>query len=142
MEFKKGNTFATTAFCSYGLFCLTLVFLLVFPNGGWCTVKQNDLSFTFYLFMWGLFTLYMFIGTLKLTRALQTVFLTLTILFWVLALAHITGNSTISIIAGWEGIICGLSAIYAAMAQVLNEVYGKTVLPLGHKLFKIKKRGG
>jgi succinate-acetate transporter protein len=31
LEFRKGNTFGTTAFCSYGLFWLTLVFLLVFP---------------------------------------------------------------------------------------------------------------
>jgi succinate-acetate transporter protein len=83
--------------------------------------------------MWGLFTFFMYIGTLKLNRALQVVFLSLVILFWLLALSHITGSSAIGIIAGWEGIFCGLSAIYAAMAQVLNEVYGKVVLPLGVK---------
>jgi succinate-acetate transporter protein len=73
----------------------------------------------------------MFIGTLKLTRALQVVFLTLTILFWLLAWSHATGNAMIGRIAGWEGIFCGLSAIYAAIGQVLNELYRKTVLPLG-----------
>jgi succinate-acetate transporter protein len=57
MEFKKGNTFGTTAFVSFGAFWLTLVFLLVFPNVGWWAVKQNDISFSLYLFMWGLFTL-------------------------------------------------------------------------------------
>jgi succinate-acetate transporter protein len=131
MEFKKGNTFGTTAFTSYGLFWLTLVFLLVFPNVGWWAVKQNELSFSWYLFMWGLFTFFMFIGTLRLTRALQVVFLSLTILFWLLALTHVTGNEMLGRVAGWEGIFCGLSAFYAAMAQVLNEVYGKIVLPLG-----------
>jgi succinate-acetate transporter protein len=83
-----------------------------------------------YLFMWGLFTAVMFIGTLKLNRALQFVFATLALLFFLLAYGDYTGNTTIKQIAGYEGIICGLSAIYTALAQVLNEVYGKTVLPL------------
>jgi hypothetical protein len=131
MEFKKGNTFGTTAFCSYGLFWMTLVFLLVFPKLGWWDVKQNSLSFSWYLFMWGLFTFCMYIGTLKLNRALQVVFLSLAILFWLLAIHHITGSVAWGKIAGWEGIFCGFSAIYAAIAQVLNEVYGRTVLPLG-----------
>ena len=33
--------------------------------------------------------------------------------------------------AGWVGLFCGASAVYAGLAQVLNEVYGKTVWPLG-----------
>lgn len=131
MEFKKGNTFGTTAFLSYGLFWLTLVFLLVFPKIGLWEVAQNSLSFSWYLFMWGLFTLGMFIGTLKLNKALQVVFGTLVILFWLLALHHLTGSKAIGTLAGWEGILCGLSAIYASIAQVLNEVYGRTVLPIG-----------
>lgn len=131
MEFKKGNTFGTTAFTSYGLFWMTLVFLLVLPEMGWWKVKQNSLSFSWYLFMWGLFTGGMFIGTLKLNRALQVIFGALTILFWLLALHHATGSAAIGRLAGWEGIFTGLAAFYASIAQVLNEVYGKTVLPIG-----------
>jgi len=127
LEYRKGNTFGTTAFTSYGLFWLSLVALLVMPNMG--LTKFNDTSFGFYLFMWGLFTCYMFVGTLKLNRALQVVFLSLTVLFWLLAANHWFGLPLV--IGGVEGIFCGLSAIYAAMAQVLNECYGKTVLPLG-----------
>jgi succinate-acetate transporter protein len=73
----------------------------------------------------------MFIGTLKLNRALMVVFGTLTILFFLLALGDITENAGIKTFAGIEGILCGLSAIYAGLAQVLNEVYGKNVMPLG-----------
>jgi succinate-acetate transporter protein len=62
---------------------------------------------------------------------LQVVFGTLVILFFLLALGDFTGNKDIKVIAGFEGIICGLSAMYGCIAQVLNEVYGKTVLPLG-----------
>lgn len=42
-----------------------------------------------------------------------------------------TGSHQLGLIAGYEGIICGLSAIYLAMAEVLNEVHGRTVLPTG-----------
>jgi len=81
--------------------------------------------------MWGLFTFLMFFGTLKLNKALQFVFGSLTLLFILLAVSEGTGNKGLSKIAGYEGIICGLSAIYAGIANVLNEVYGKTVLPIG-----------
>ncbi len=131
LEFRKGNTFGTTAFCSYGLFWLTLVFLLVLPEmKGW-GMKPTPHSMAAYLFMWGLFTAMMFIGTLQLNRGLQVIFSSLTVLFWMLALGDITGNETIKWIAGVEGIFCGLSAIYLAMAEVLNEVYGRVILPIG-----------
>ena len=74
----------------------------------------------------------MFIGTLKLNRALQFIFGSLVILFCLLGISHITGNKMIGIIAGYEGIICGLSAFYTSIAEVLNEVYGKTILPTGN----------
>jgi succinate-acetate transporter protein len=129
MEWKKGNTFETTAFTSYGLFWLSLVGLIVLPKMGWSEPAENS-AMVAYLIMWGIFTAGLFVGTLKLNRALQFVFATLTILFFLLALGDYTGSSTIKHIAGYEGIICGLSAIYTALAQVLNEVYGKTVAPI------------
>ena len=130
MEWKKNNTFGTTAFTSYGLFWLTLVGLLLMAKGGWWQGPTAG-AMSVYLFMWGLFTFFMFIGTLRLNRALQFVFATLTILFWLLAWGDATGSAAIKHFAGYEGIVCGFSAIYTAMAQVLNEVYGKTVLPIG-----------
>ncbi len=130
MEWKKNNTFGTVAFTSFGFFWLTLVALIVLPRMGWADEPSNG-AMVAYLFLWGLFTFIMFIGTLKLNRATQVVFASLTILFWLLSLGHVTGNVFITRIAGYEGILCGCSAIYAATAQVLNEVYGKTVLPLG-----------
>jgi succinate-acetate transporter protein len=130
MEWKKGNTFGTTAFTSYGLFWLTLVWLIVAPNLGIADAATSG-AMAAYLFMWGLFTFVMFIGTLKLNRALQVVFLSLAILFWLLAYKDLTGNATIGTIAGYEGVFCGFSAIYTGLAQVLNECYGRIVLPLG-----------
>jgi uncharacterized protein len=129
-EWKKNNTFGATAFTSYGLFWMTLVALLILPKLGLADATSTT-GMAAYLFMWGLFTAIMFIGTLKANRALQFVFATLAILFFLLALGDLTGNGTITVIAGYEGIICGFSAIYAGLAQVLNEMYKKTVAPLG-----------
>lgn len=129
LEFKNGNTFATVAFCSYGLFWMSLVALLVFPSLGWAAPVDST-SMGAYLFMWGIFTTYMFVGTLKLKKGLQVVFSTLAILFFLLALGDFTGIGIIKTIAGLEGIFCGASAIYVACAEVLNEVYKRAVLPV------------
>ena len=137
LEFRKGNTFGVTAFTSYGLFWLTLVFLWLIPSIFADSIQAVAPDTTFmgwYLFMWGLFTMMMFIGTLKKNFALSFIFLTLFILFYLLALkdwGFISG--------GWigvEGIICGFSAIYLAMAEVINENLGKTILPVGRPIIK------
>jgi len=130
IEAKKNNTFGLLAFTSYGFFWLSLAGLIVMPKLGWIEETSNN-GMVAYLVMWGLFTLCLFFGTLRLNRALQFVFATLVILFALLALSHITGNANVMHIAGYEGIICGLSAVYTGIANVLNEVYGKTVLPIG-----------
>ena len=137
LEYRKGNTFGVTAFTSYGLFWISLVALWLVPeiiNDGKTAVATGSVFMGWYFFMWGLFTMLMFIGTLKKNLALSVVFFTLFVLFYLLAFKDwgiISG--------GWigiEGIICGLSAIYLAMAEVINESFGKTILPIGKPLVK------
>jgi succinate-acetate transporter protein len=138
MEFKKGNTFGTVAFTSYGLFWWSLVLLLVLPKASVFTglVAPTETAMAAYFFMWGLFTFAMFFGTLKKNRALQFVFMSLAILFFLLTIRDLTGNPTLfgtftlNNLLGIEGVICGLSAVYLAIAEVLNEAHGKTVLPI------------
>jgi len=122
LEFRKGNTFGTMAFLSYGLFWESFAFLFMLPAVG-LGAGPSAASLQAYLFMWGVFTLLMFIGTLRISIAHMVVFGTLFILFFLLAFN--AGH-----IAGYEGIICGLSAMYTSIAIVLNEVYGRTVLPI------------
>ena len=76
MEWKKNNTFGTTAFTSYGLFWLTLAGLLILPKTGLAEAADPH-AMGYYLFMWGLFTAVMFIGTLKISGILQFVFASL-----------------------------------------------------------------
>ena len=67
----------------------------------------------------------------KTNRGLRVVFLSLTVLFFLLAVRDWTGSQLIGQIAGFEGIACGLSAIYLAIAEVLNEKLERIVLPIG-----------
>jgi len=130
MEFRKGNTFGTTAFTSYGLFWISLVTLLIFPKLGWYPAPDGA-SMAAYLALWGVFTAYMFVGTLNKNKAIQLVFGSLAVLFFLLAIGDFTGIALIKIFAGLEGIVCGFSAIYLAAAEVLNDAHGRQVLPIG-----------
>lgn len=152
LEYKKGNTFGTTAFTSYGLFWLSFVALNwlgvrdvatreVWPFiGGATPWTASQEAFAAYFFMWGLFTFIMFFGTLKTNRTLQFVFMSLATLFFLLAIksallayTSITASSLewFTRLIGAEGVICGFSAVYLALAEVLNEAHGKTILPIG-----------
>lgn len=128
MEFKKGNTFGLTAFTSYGLFWLTLVFLLVAPKMG--LAEATPAAYMgWYLFLWGLFTFFMFLGTAGKSPVLRFIFGSLVILFFLLALRDWTGSETIGMLAGWEGILCGASACYLGLAEALHAAQSKKVLP-------------
>ena len=152
LEYRKGNTFGTTAFTSYGLFWLSFVGLVwlgsastaqsgVWPFLGDSTpwvVSQE--AFAVYFFMWGLFTFLMFFGTLKANKALMFIFMSLAVLFWLLAIksaliafAGLTAAqlAPFTVVIGIEGTACGFSAVYLAIAEVLNEMYGRTVWPIG-----------
>ncbi len=130
MEFKKGNVFGATAFSSYGLFWWSLVGLLLLPKMGYADPVGKG-GMAAYFFMWGLFTFCMYISTLKKNRALQTVFFTLFILFFMLMISELSGSEALLHLTGYEGILCGASAIYLAIAEITNEIYGQEVLPIG-----------
>src|SRR5208283_5374316 len=128
MEWKKNNTFGTTAFISYGMFWLSLVALVVMPKQFTGVAATGNDAMVAYLLIWGVFTAGLFIGTLRLNRALQFVFASLVVLFVLLAIGHHLESPDITKFAGYEGIVCGLSAMYTGLALVLNEIYGRSVL--------------
>ncbi|MDR2204296.1 MAG: acetate uptake transporter [Nitrososphaerota archaeon] len=133
MEYRKGNTFGTVAFTSYGLFWWSLIILTLMPNMPFFgTVSSTDhIAMAAYFIVWGIFTSAMYFGTLKTNKALQFVFMSLAILFFLLSAKEILGNPTwLTIITGIEGIICGASAIYLGTAEVINETNEKIILPI------------
>ncbi|TDY46688.1 hypothetical protein C7445_106114 [Alicyclobacillus sacchari] len=119
-EFRKGNTFGATAFSSYGAFWIAFYFIeKAAPPAG----------LGVFLLFFGILTLFLWIGTFYLNRALFFVFLTLWIAFFLLALHGfgVMGSQP----GGWVGLLCGLTALYTSFATVINATAGKTILPLG-----------
>ena len=131
MEWKKGNTYGMAAYASYGLFWFSFATLLLLPALGLAKDTGGAGAMAAYLALWGLFTVILFIGSLKMSKALQFVLGTLALVFFLEAIGAATGNGSFTIYAGYVGIISGFAAIYTALAPVLNDIYGKTIAPLG-----------
>lgn len=126
LEFPRGNTFGLVAFCSYGAFWWSFaLFVEYFAHGvphafvGW------------YLAMWGVFTFYMWVASLRLNRAVQLVFLPLFLTFFVLAAGEFTGMKLVTTIGGYLGLVTAAFAFYLSAAEVINETHAQTRLPTG-----------
>lgn len=129
MEWWKGNTFATTAFISYGFFWMSLVILVVAPETGGVT-KASKASVASWFILWGMFTAVLTYGTLKLSCALRVVFSLLTLLFVLLTIAELSGLNALWLLAGIEGVACGASAVYTGLAQVINQLHDTIIMPI------------
>ncbi len=121
MEWRLGNTFGTVAFLSYGLFWETLVFLLLMGHLGWWPAPAKA-AIVAYLALWGIFTFLMWIALFvgKHKWDLQLVFITLWILFFLLAIGDALGSASIKRFAGYEGLVCGSLAIYVAFTHIIG----------------------
>ncbi len=128
LDLKRGNMFGGVAFTSYGFFWLTLVFIWTAPNLGLPATSPVGLGC--YLAMWGVLTFFLFLGTLNGALVGKLVFSTLVVLFALLSAANFTGSHTLHVVAGYVGLACGSFAFYEAMALILNDKYGRKVLPL------------
>jgi hypothetical protein len=127
IDARRGDTFGLTAFTSYGVFWLGLSFSFLLQWMGLVTLDDSGIGWLFV--MWAIFTGFMTIGTFKMTVMHVYVFVTLTILFLLLA-AHFFGWVS-AVVPGVEGIFCGLGAVWGSAAVVVNNKYGRTVIPLG-----------
>jgi succinate-acetate transporter protein len=132
-EWSRGNTIGMVAFASYGFFWMSFAFTVSTPAMGTWAPPPSATGLAWYLFIWGLFSLVMFAATIvkKAPIFLSWLFLTVVVLFWLLASYYWTLHADVLKAAGIEGIICGLSAIYMAAAEILNSLNGgRTILPV------------
>jgi succinate-acetate transporter protein len=127
MEMPRGNTFGFVAFCSYGAFWWTFALFVEFF--GPANVPAAFVGW--WLAMWGVFSLFMFVGTLALNRALQAIFFVLVVTFFLLAGADLFGIPALKMAGGYMGLLTAALAFYLAAAEVINETHGHTVLPVG-----------
>ena len=131
LEFRTGNTFGTVAFLSYGAFWWWFAFLVLLGGHGILDLSQAGSTIGVALIGWGVFTLYMWIATFRLSKALWWIFLTLWITFFLLGFGALFGKSEMHVAGGWLGLVCGLLAMYTSFALVTNATFGKTVIPVG-----------
>ena len=131
LEVKSGNTFGMTAFLSYGAFWWWFAALAILGHTGALDLKDAGTSIGAALILWGIFTLYMWISTFRLSRILFLVFLTLWIAFFLLGFAKLLGRDELGIYGGYVGIVCGLLAMYGSFGIVTNAAFGRSVIPLG-----------
>lgn len=128
LELPRGNTFGFVAFCAYGAFWWSFALFVLFFE------PHVPAAFVgWYLFMWGVFTFYMWIGSMALTRAVSYIFLALWITFLLLALGA-WGIGGAHMIGGYAGLVTAAIAFYVSAAEVINETHGRIVLPLGNRL--------
>ncbi len=148
--FRKGNTFAATAFSSYGAFWLSFWLIVQFyvpmvkagtaaalgPGAttaqiAAATADHLNVILGLYLFMWGVFTAYMLIASLAGAKAVQVVFFLLTLTFFALAIGRWNNSTDWTHIGGFLGILTACAAFYASFADVVNATFKRTVLPTG-----------
>ncbi len=129
-EFRNRNTFGATAFSSYGAFWLAFWGFEQFYADK-IPEAQLPAAVGWFLIAWGIFTAYMFIGSLRVTGAVMAVFLLLALTFFLLGIGELTGSTGISRIGGYVGIATALVAWYTSAAGVINSNFGRTVLPVG-----------
>jgi succinate-acetate transporter protein len=133
-EFRTGNTFGAVAFCSYGAFWISFYFIVQSVGSNAPTEVFSGLGL--YLWMWGIFTAYMFVASLRTTAAVAAVFLLLAITFFILGIGnsalagtHSATNGTIKL-GGWVGLATAIVAWYASFASVINATFGRVVAPV------------
>jgi succinate-acetate transporter protein len=131
MEWKKGNTYGMAAYASYGLFWFSYAALLILPVLGLAETTGGAGAMASYLALWGIFTAILFVGSLKMSKALQVVLGTLALVFFLEAAGAATGTVMFTVLAGYIGILSGFAAIYTALGPIMNDIYGRTVAPLG-----------
>lgn len=129
--FRRGNTFAATAFTSYGALWWSYYLLIAVWLKGVTPATVGPIV-GLYFIGWAIFTAYMFIASLHGTRAVQVVFLLLAVTFFFLGISFwdwFSAGVTLGHIAGYVGILTAIAAIYTSFADVLNATARRIILP-------------
>jgi succinate-acetate transporter protein len=134
-EFRTGNTFGAVAFCSYGAFWLSIWFLF-HGVGGELVAAHAHSAVGLYLWTWSIFTVYMFVASLRTSGAVALTFFLLTITFILLAIGNSALQGTASAtnntikLGGYFGIATAICAWYASFAAVINSTFGRVIAPV------------
>jgi hypothetical protein len=127
-EFVRKNTFGALAFSSYGAFWIAYYVFVKFVAGG-IPVVDAPQAVGVFLLGWTIFTAYMTIPSLRVSAAVATVFVLLTITFVLLTIGAFRSQTTVTQWGGYFGIATAAAAWYASFAGVVNETFKKAIIP-------------
>ncbi|MGZ4618468.1 MAG: acetate uptake transporter [Frankiaceae bacterium] len=128
-EFRKDNTFGALAFTSYGAFWLGVATYVRFIEPELTAPNAKSTGLGIYLGAWTIFTLYMWVASLRTNAALVAVFTFLLVAFVLLTFGAFNPDTSLTEWGGWFGIITAALAWYTSFAGVANSTWGKTLLP-------------
>ena len=132
-EMRRGNTFGFTAFTSYGSFWFFYGFLVLFSSLKIITIPATGLGIA--LILWGLFTLYMWINTLRLNLSLNLTFLFLWLAFIMLGFGSYYSLTVLTRLGGVFGFLTAFFAVYTSFAIVSNSIKEGSI-PVGPAIIK------
>ncbi|KEG10992.1 putative GPR1/FUN34/yaaH family [Trypanosoma grayi] len=135
MEFIRGNAFNCTITTTFGAFWLATACVWLLPRRTLETpteyLEEAERGFMgIFFFMWAVFTFFMFASAFRQPLAIMFVLFTAATNFTIQAISFWSDSETIMKIAGYEGLICGMSALYCGLALTMNGSYDRTILPL------------
>jgi len=126
MEVPRGNSFGVTAFLSFGAFWWSFALYVLFLH------DKVPVAFVgWYLFLWGVFAFYLWLGTFRAPLGLQLIFLFLWIALLLLAAHAWTGVLALGVAGGYVGLLTAGLSFYASAAEIINDAYGRTIVPMG-----------
>jgi len=137
--FRNRNTFAATAFSTYGGFWLALGTYLAFALFGKLKAGDVEVSLGWFLLAFFIFNTYMMLAATRVNTAIFGVFLTLEVTEALLALGFFAGNTQLIQAGGYMGIITAAVAWYTSYADVVNSMAGRAVAWVGKPVLKEKR---
>ncbi len=136
-EFKCGNNFGYSAFCTYGAFWMALALIwaladLVPPEWKHMSITGNDIGF--FLVGFTIYTALMWVGSMRVHMAMFLTFTSLLAGFIGLDLVFLAGMKNILTITAIDLLFCAGMALYMMAAIIYAQLFGRSILPVGKPL--------
>ena len=129
-EMKRGKTFGTTVFTSFGAFWMALAVMNFFEyNDLYIATPATGMAWFF--LAWGIFSIFLTVCAVRASKLLVIVFASLTLFFLLLAVSWFRADYLLEQVAGFTGIIAALLMFYHGAAVLLHESFGRPLLPVG-----------
>lgn len=148
LDYKKSNVFGGTAFCAYGLFWLGMALSWLISLGALGTALQENfdphqMGFAFVGYL--IITIFLTVGATTTNKVLFLIFFFIDLLFLGLFISNFISEGPIHTgfhyLAAVAELIIAILSFYGSGANVLNNHFGRAVVPIGKPFGPFAKKG-